>query len=210
VAYDQIITLGGACSPAWQVRNYTGKTNAMPFDWLVLPFRSLVSIIEHDFHGFTEPDAFELTPCGVINRKFPLLHAHDFHLDAENPEGWKIEITTVRSKFEYLINRWRETLSGSNRILFIRHQAHFDEVEFRPAGDLKPIEADRFCASLERLYPNLDFDVLFVTCIVGQPLHHRARTGYVGHDASIDWPDEYNQWRGPTKQWQALLEKELR
>ena len=203
--YDRIITLGGACSPAWQVRAYTGQTDAFPFDWLVLPFHALTMAIEHDFHDFTAPDVFEATAVGIRHRKFPSLYLHDFQINHNPPDGWKDAVADVLAKYEFLIARWRNALCSRDRVLFVRHQGHFDDVEFKCVGALKAQEADRFCASLERHYPGLAFDVLFVDCVYEPLSHPRAKRADVGFDARADWPNPHDLWKGPTKRWQAVL-----
>ncbi len=49
MSFSHVISLGAACAPAWQIRNFTEQETAFPFDWLVLPFNSLLEILRNDF-----------------------------------------------------------------------------------------------------------------------------------------------------------------
>lgn len=48
-----IISLGGWCRPAWQIRRATAQTQGYPFDWHITSYRALMAVLDPDFDPAT-------------------------------------------------------------------------------------------------------------------------------------------------------------
>ena len=204
--FDHIVSLGGACAPAWQIRTFTGRDTAYPFDWLVLPFDSLVGLIERDFDGFMAPDAFSpmLDRKAIRNTRFPCMHLHDFPNPVRD-EGWRALVPGVMERYRFLIGRWRDLVAGDARVLFVRQQGHCDPETFVFDRDLGPAEIAGLVRLIETRCPRLRFEILLVNAAGRIDPDPRVHSASVSWDAAADWPDPAERWRGATGQWQALL-----
>jgi hypothetical protein len=206
--YDKILSLGGTCTPTWQIRKFTGEEILYPLDWITTPFESLFPLIENNFAELGDPRHFESAVGGksARNRKYDTLHNHDFRKidgDLLAPD-WETTLPLLQRKYEVMIDRWTDAVSQSKSILFVRHQGHFDVQEWRCDRDLGGNDAERLCLALERQYPRLAFDVLFVTAAVPTGIHPRAIGESVGWGEN-DWENPDDRWRGATGEWQKLF-----
>ena len=48
MAYDKLISLGGTCTPTWQLRTFSGSETLYPLDWVLTPFTFLVRVLQSD------------------------------------------------------------------------------------------------------------------------------------------------------------------
>ncbi|NEP41227.1 MAG: hypothetical protein F6K35_19160, partial [Okeania sp. SIO2H7] len=136
--FDKTISLGSFCMPAHQIRKHLKQKEAYVFDWWVTPHQSLLKLVAEDFSKVFNKENLQLVKASnnniylVGDRYYGHRHDHDFpRYDKNNPEmlqyagesvleNWKFYLPQAIEKCEFLLQRWRETLSNNRRILFVR------------------------------------------------------------------------------------------
>jgi hypothetical protein len=151
----QIISLGFNCRPAAAVHSYGLRNASYPFDWIWSQFEYLYQTLEDDFKHFCEPESLYAGPDNMGVKDYYGFHfMHDFPTIqtyvSPLKDNWKDAIPAVHAKYLKRIARFKELLSGTEKIYFIRY--HF-------------ITKDQAIALRDLLikkYPNLDFTLIAV------------------------------------------------
>lgn len=119
------ISLGCDCQPAYHLALNGLREAAYPFDWTVVPFDSLYSILENDFNGFfdkayiTDKNATSGgTEYPVINAKFNTVFPHEF----KNKKDFENNFKNAEKKYCRRIQRFYETIKSGRPVFFIRHK----------------------------------------------------------------------------------------
>ncbi len=127
MSFDYVVSLGGACQVAYQLRRTFNFGTAFPFDWCVTNFLGVMDALDPAKDPYADLEEV-LTPEGQIAhiRKTD----HNVELPHDFPRGddryvvpnWREHVGTARSRFGYL----RTRLLGlkSSRILFVRHKGN--------------------------------------------------------------------------------------
>jgi hypothetical protein len=125
---SEIVSLGNACSIAYQLKKYNLRKNAYPFDWLkILKWEDLNRIIENEFASFYDKENFKFK---YFSEKFPqeesgiayiyenngILFCHDFNENFE--ESYKKYI----DKYKRRVYRFYEIIHSDREIHFIRYE----------------------------------------------------------------------------------------
>ena len=124
--FDGLISLGGACQTAYQLRRYTGDNLASYFDWLGSPHRGLVFTLRMNFLGCFERQQLQITPDGlsVVNQETGLTYRHYFPRVVESSlidrKYLDRDFERVRAKMDRRAERWLMRIR-SERLLFVRH-----------------------------------------------------------------------------------------
>lgn len=154
-----VVSLGGDCQVALNLRTNGVRGLAYPFDWINSPeFESIIAIIEDDFKYWLEPSFLEHSGNKILNRYYNIKFAHDFPTSADlsnlSAEGFEGVCRIVDDFYNYLplaeekynrrIKRFRELLESSSPIIFIRAYA-------------TPNSASQFVDLIKSKYPNLKF-----------------------------------------------------
>jgi hypothetical protein len=104
--YDYIVSLGGMCQPAWNIRNCFGTEDAYPFDWLITPGSSLLKILDDDFRDALILENLEAIQNRdtVLCRYYEVLHHHDFPRDRARKIVADLTpyLSDLRSKYRFL------------------------------------------------------------------------------------------------------------
>lgn len=186
-AYDQIVSLGRACQPAYQLRRLTGAKTAHVFDWIITPDEALVRWIKTDLDAFFARDRLVMGQDGVvIDRPTGTQFIHEFPPGAEFEAGYRENA----SRLAMLAERWRDLLASDQRVLFVRQHGWGNDA--RSAAlclrDTLAVQA-----------PRLRFDLLYLT-----------------PDEQGDWrepgiinrflrqPEPY-EWTGDNNAWSEIL-----
>lgn len=212
MSYDYVISLGGACGCAHQIRTYFNQHEAFPFDWLVTPFDSIEPLISAGLRGLGSDLAPYKDTKWFINTRFMTLHPHEMRLvDGELPTGWQHLMRTVRAKHDYLADRWNAVMSSPNRVLLVRHNGrhHLDgpDVARVPVSD-----ANRLVSLIRAAYPTPEIDFLFAASLVKddpEPLAKGVHRHEVRYTDTQEWPDPANYWHGATKDWTRAFDAVL-
>jgi hypothetical protein len=134
------ISLGDACSVAYQLQQNRLKKESLPFDWIrVNNFKDVINIFKDNFSNFCDIDSLQLIKktnnFPIVNDIFPnennnsetyVYHHkiynidffHDFHTDIKN-------LDTVKNfvdKYNRRIIRLYDILKSNNEIIFIRDE----------------------------------------------------------------------------------------
>jgi len=202
--YDHIVTLGGWCQCAYQVRRRFGLETAQIFDWWVTPTDSLVRLFAEDFAGLFQPENMLVVGNAesVMCAKYGVLHHHDFKRD---PLDDKIVVEAVsaqcdenKKKYAFLLSRLRE-LRG--RVLFIRHGTGY--VQYRHQEETTTAAVNDLVRLLDEKLPALDgFDLLHLNV----DLDAAARDPRVIMDAVDNHGDD--SWNGSDAGWNAMFERQ--
>lgn len=86
---DRIISLGGRCEVAYQLRRLTGSDRAFPFDWWITPLRSLPNILREGPAAVFDEKYIRVLPdydghpaiyshLGYSEQKGGTIHLHEF------------------------------------------------------------------------------------------------------------------------------------
>ena len=187
--YTQIISLGRACQPRYQLRRMRGTVDAYPFDWIITPDAGLCTVIADDLKGFLDPQLLQRGADGVMRDV-----RHDIRFVHEFPADQSIEIGLQQHgpRFIQHIRRWQALMASDQRVLFVRQHAWDSDIA---------AAAVRLSQTLARAAPALDFDLLYLT----NPAHHdparqAPRTVFRPLAQSPDV-----RWQGDDATWDALL-----
>jgi len=165
---QRVVSLGGNCMGTMEMRKYFGVEAANMFDWWITPGDALVRLIENDFADLFLPRNLQLVgnSRSVANTRYGILHHHDFpRNDAEDRIiGLSdADIERNREKFAYLKKRWDDLGDNGGPVLFIRYGWQMGEpmlagIPPEPLG----ADATRLIAALDRKFPRLDYQILFI------------------------------------------------
>lgn len=83
------ISLGENCDPAMHLKEHNIRSRSFPFDWNIIPFPSLYSLIENDFDGMINLSNLVISDSMVFNTRYQFKLAHDFDTDdwIDGPQG---------------------------------------------------------------------------------------------------------------------------
>jgi hypothetical protein len=165
---QRVVSLGGNCMVTMEMRKYFGVEAANLFDWWITPGDALVRLIENDFADLFSAENLQMVGEGrsVANLRYGILHHHDF--PRNDVEDRVIAITPQdlkrnREKFAYLKSRWDDLGDNPGPVLFIRYGWNMGEPLLAGIPE-DPIGADatRLMAALDRKFPRLDYQLLFI------------------------------------------------
>ena len=204
--YDEVISLGSRCQTAYQIRRLTGKTQAQVFDWMIAPHRGVVKAIETNFSDFMQLENLkrgvsasdEFKYRHIEDASYGILYQHEFLNSASLEEDYQ----RIKSKYDFLIGRWNETMRSESKVLFIRQAVG----GFHPAIDEPEIgeqEAQELVHAISGAYPALDFRLLLLTPQARTPLRTEK------YDVlTMEQPNPWD-WRGDLDVWGEWLPQAL-
>ncbi len=193
--YDDIVSLGRHCQPAYQIRRLTGVEAAGIFDWIYTTDDGLVRLIESGLAGFFALGELAVGGHGVVeDGRTSTRFMHEF------PPGSDIaaQHAVHAGRFAMLAERWRALLASDRRALFVR-------VPSDPEADGRAV-AERLRAAIARQAPRLRFTILVLS---DNPADDApwGQKGVLNHH--LRQPEPYD-WRGDDAVWAALLTQALR
>lgn len=191
--YDQVVSLGQACQPAYQIRRILGISSAHVFDWIMTPTEGLIALIGSDLEAFFSRDRLGVGASGAIT-DLPT----DTRFVHEFPEGSDLDAQHAEHAGRYvmLAERWRDLLRSRQRVLFVRQENW--------APDPRA-SAVRLHATLRAKAPHLRFRLLYLTANPAD-------------ETPWGYPDVINRylpqlepydWRGDNAAWERLLHEAL-
>jgi hypothetical protein len=127
---DLIVSLGSACKTSWNLRRHFAFERAYPFDWWFIPPRAVLNMLEYgrDFRIIREDlhVSSRAKHNTVFNRRWNLLHHHDFPRRWENLPGVVFEqditdeiIANLNSKYAMLFDRFFADVEASTSPVFV-------------------------------------------------------------------------------------------
>lgn len=116
--FGHVVSVGGDCQPAHQIRRITGLHHAHVFDWLLVRADGVAALLESDFAEWLAPDTLflEAEPYAhVRDARYGVQFLHDFALQPDFLRG----LPQVRAKYEALVQRWRQLMDADAAVLFV-------------------------------------------------------------------------------------------
>ncbi|CAN5715132.1 hypothetical protein BH11PSE13_BH11PSE13_11000 [soil metagenome] len=184
--FGHVVSVGGDCQPAHQIRRITGHDEAHFFDWLMIGAEGAARLIEEDFDGFLG-DARELAlirvpHASVRESRYGARLLHDLPLTDDFPT----HIETVRQKYAFLTRRWRLLMAAEAAVLYVW------------SGNEGRESIARLAAALRRQRGGRSFHLLALRSDVQEP-------DWLLPDVSnrfLRQPDPY-AWTGDDAAWDA-------
>lgn len=213
--YDQVVSLGGWCQVAYQIKRALPGRPTGPFDWLVTPYQALLATL--DDKGARIGSHVRLTDDGTepLCEAYGLLYPHEFPRDASNNAVITDEAAVAcREKMERRFRRLDESLRAGVPTLFIRFGTFAEKLAawpyFAEQATFTRDDAARFCDRIETLYPDLPYHVAFVhhpDLMPAEPWDDKRSALYSLGPVSVSHLAGANQWRGHDGQWDELFER---
>jgi hypothetical protein len=209
-SFDAVVSLGGRCQVAHQLRRKYPSMKSKFFDWLITPDQSLIEMLGDGMTGF----AIETPLCpGPSHQKsFAYVHmveggygtllSHDFLNDGSDPGvQWKL----IKGKYDATALRFHETLGSGGRVLFVR-------MSFGQSGSFGYDLGDRanlalgkkLSASISKHWPDLEYKIILVS--------HMKEDAVVDGDIEVVYAPEQLDWiwSGKDLDWDFLLDSRVR
>ncbi|MDB5829828.1 MAG: putative papain-like cysteine peptidase [Variovorax sp.] len=184
--FGHVVSVGGDCQPAHQIRRVTGHEEAHFFDWLQLRAEGVARLVEEDFDGFLG-DARELAlvrePYAyVCESRYGARLLHDLPLT----DDFLAHAEVARQKYAFLAQRWRDLMDSGSAVLFVW------------CGDEGRDAIFRLAAALRRRREGRPFHLLALRSDLQEP-------GWLLPDVSnrfLRQPEPY-AWTGDDAAWDA-------
>lgn len=203
IEFDHIISLGGHCQTAYQIRRFFSIEQAHMMDWWVTPSFGLVKLLEEKFSNiFNEKNMIvvsEPTGPAVMCSYYGTMHYHDFDNAKVGGEMYPLLVRAACAnnvaKFAYLFNR---LINLSGKVLFIRHE-YGRVLNYQHNADFDDDLILRMIAALERLLPNVQFEILLINGYYKGQADARIMTD------QVEPYDQANTWHGSNQGWDEMF-----
>jgi hypothetical protein len=158
------VSLGSFCHPSHDLREYSLRRAAFPFDWIIsFNGEALITILDEDFSRFLNENDFDTYNYALLNTHYELEFLHDGNFTAGVFSG---DLENLKSKYKRRINRFRKLRTFKGKVYFIRqnnpHSLTDPHRFFFNAANVEITEeyAFRLYAALKRYFPTLDFSLI--------------------------------------------------
>jgi len=199
---DYIISLGGNCRTAWNVRRFFNFSTAFPFDWWITPWRALDELLsDFDIDRLYCPDLLEEVRANdgaiasIRHRELGIILQHEFPRDWYSPGNpvridWRESLAKPKHRTRYLLDRFASLETAGTRILFVRNTLH------RAVDGTNSISPDVTAERLRMLFPLANIHLLLINCPI------EVRDPAINH---LNFDDAAEEWRGDWEVWQRAL-----
>jgi hypothetical protein len=171
------------------------------FDWQITPFAAMCAYIRNDFQGVFERADLHVGEDGnAHHRSLLTIHPHDF---SKGPDGRvteaiiDAEYAQVRSKFDFLADRFRRHLETPGPCLYVVG-------EIRPLAEVEGLIDLLKSRNLDRRLHLLLVDKDGAVNQVLSRLRGTVSKGWLPH--GCDKPAD-RQWEGRDDAWNAILDR---
>lgn len=141
--FDHYIGLGVDCEVVVQLRRLTGCAQAHIFDWHVSHHEPLMRVLRTDFADYLQLPNLVLSPDRrhILDTATGLKLHHLFRANIDGtllPQRVARDYPRVRDRADYLLRRWRATVSSSASALYVRHDPN-DELTVEDLLELREV-----------------------------------------------------------------------
>lgn len=207
----EYISLGGNCSVAYNLQNNNKRNCSYPFDWIRIPFSSVVKCLSNNFSNF-----LLLENLKIINKssKFPYLETDKFIKKNNNNLIVKNELyncvfyhdfldkfsieeqhNTFFDKYNKRISRLYDSIKNKNKIIFIRDQLKINQID--------DIILKEFIEIIKKINPLLNFKIIL---IVHNPKNKIINIQENKFIKIINDNLPFNDWIRPNVNWDYILD----
>ncbi len=132
----RIISLGGHCPVAHNLRRFFDFGEAFPFDWWITPFEGLLKFLTRpDVDWLYDPEKLELTPdnASVRHRELGILLHHEFPREPSKPHpvkpGFLDAIARPKARTTRLVEKLLALDVADESLVFIRERECPEPIE---------------------------------------------------------------------------------
>ncbi len=207
--FRHLVSLGGNCDPALQLRR-TGRhqTHGL-FDWLVTPLDAIAQILADD--GARLATRFFAANSGTSAgcAEYGVLYHHEFPRGEHDVILFDAEgIARCRSKLRHKLARLIAVCSGADPVLFIRVWPETDlgwDRLGRGKAPARSADLNALADAIAGRFPHLDFAVLVVT--LDSDSHNDFSDPLDPRVAVQVLPQLADRWSAGDADWDGLLER---
>lgn len=188
--YDRVISLGGTCQPAEQLRLHNLRMSSGPFDWFIFENTDeLANVLASRFQNFMKFENLEITGFHdercyrVLDRATNCISVHDF----ERGQSLKESYPMFAERMNRRIERFLSDVDTQENILFVRRYGsrdslnHLAEVLNKLCKNKWTLLAILPTGSLELKELECDFEDQLCYCEI-----YDDNNSWVGHQAHWD------------------------
>jgi hypothetical protein len=204
LVFDRYSPLGINCEVTAQLRRLAGSP-ASVFDWHYLRHDSLAQILRGDFADYLQLPNLVLPEhqrhVVDVASGVEIHHLFTQRIDGTiMPQAIPREYPRVRARADHLIRRWRETVTSTSSVLYVRHDANI-ELTGSTMVELRDI--------MRECYPAHRFALLWLRAPDAPgaaALTERPVTLADGvYTAALPAPGRPVDWRGDDAAWDRLF-----
>jgi hypothetical protein len=124
--HSAVTSVGGDCQVGWQIRRHFDNPIPSPFDWIVTPLSSLVSIVTDKGARFGQavsklPAVPPFTKESNVCREYGCSYHHDFlHDEHGNVTLSEATLADVRGKMLHKWDAFETAVNRVDEVLFVR------------------------------------------------------------------------------------------
>jgi hypothetical protein len=150
----KFISLGSSCCVKHHIDLFCGKSATLPFDWVVIDFKSVLDLIscsnpENVFSIDNLVNSSKINPDLKYVYSIKNLSLYEFYHDLKEGSS-KEDIINFTQKYQRRYHRLIDIISTVNDICFIHH------------GSYNQNDIDEFCEKIRLINPKLDFKVIII------------------------------------------------
>lgn len=193
--YDAIFSLGENCIPALKLRKFNLRQIAGPFDWVGTPkLKNVSALISADFPNFLNasnlivPQYASEEDVLVVDSVNHISFNHDFKTDVNTLTNLP-SLPQVQEKYSIRINRFIDTLTASQHLLFIRTNATITDI-----------------SELERILSQNVKNQYSILVVNHTPVNELLEVDWnINNVCSIELPNE-DIWEGNDGWWESIFQ----
>jgi len=208
--FDAVISLGGRCQVAHQLRRKYPGMKSKFFDWLITPDQSLIDMLGDGMTGFSSDTPLaeghshhkNRAHSHIVEGSYGTLLSHDFINDGGAPGAqWKL----IKGKYDRTVMRFHDTLGSGGRVLFVRMSFGRSGSFGYDAGDRANLALGmQIAASIDKFWPDLEYKLMLISHIEADAvIFNNIEIIYVPEQ--LEWI-----WDGKDQDWDFLLDSRVK
>lgn len=205
MVFRHVVSLGGNCEPAHQLRLNALHTVRGVFDWLVTPLDAIPTILAD--RGARLANEFVAVHEGtsVGCRAYDVLYHHEFPRDDRNRVIFGMrEVERCRAKLRHKWDNLEAACRGNEAILFVRLGPESDLPWDRCGPGREPVRSNdlnRIADAIGAAFPGLEFRLLVIALpggaehVFSEALDPRVAVRALPRHRTVGWAADDEDWR---------------
>lgn len=192
----EIISLGGTCCIAYQLRFLGLREKAYPFDWVrINNLATITELIKNNFNNFLDKNKFIFNSVSdrfdvdgkMLSYVYDNSYCKFYHEFKEYINNDNFELFS--QKYQRRINRFIQTIRNSNKILFIREEI----------GNLSINKIKEFSNMINDINPKLDWKMKII-------VRNKKYLQFKSENIDIILSDlKINNWKRDELDWNSIF-----